>query len=138
MKTKFKSAFIKAALIFSELSYCNRRKVGAVIVKNDTIIAIGYNGTPAGQDNCCEDENGKTKPEVRHAEANALAKLCRSTESSIDSSLFVTTAPCKQCAIDLVNAGIKEVYYLEHYKHDEGLSYLTEHGIKTERIFLED
>jgi len=113
---------------FSELSHCNRLKVGAIVVKDDRIISIGYNGTPSGWDNCCEEE-GKTKSEVLHAEANALTKLARSTESGEGSNLFITHSPCIDCAKLIAQSGISEVYYAEVYRCDDGLEFLRKCGI---------
>lgn len=145
---------MRVAFEYAKLSYCQRKKVGCVIVKNNTPIAIGYNGTPSGEDNCCEEEekqqvilpNGKietisvglkTKPLVIHAEDNALRKLTKSRESAEGSSVFVTTAPCLLCAARLVDAGVKEVFYAELYNNNEGLEYLKKHNIYTEQITIE-
>lgn len=131
MKEKFINTFMKVAYLFAELSYCKRRKVGCVVVKNNSIISIGYNGTPSGEPNECEDEQGLTKTEVVHAEDNALRKLTRSHETAQGSSVFVTTAPCVLCATRIVDAGVTEVYYDEVYRNTDGLDYLNKHGIKT-------
>lgn len=120
-----------------------RLKVGAIIVKEDRVISIGYNGTPAGWDNCCEEvieqhEDGgqvtKTKNEVIHAEANAVAKLARSSESGLDSSMFITHAPCIHCAKIIYGAGIKDVFYKYKYRDDEGLNFLNKCNIRTEQV----
>lgn len=108
---------------FAELSQCERLKVGAIVVKDDRIISIGYNGTPTGWDNCCECD-GKTKPEVLHAEANALTKLARSTESGEGATFFVTHSPCIDCAKLIAQSGISEVYYDKVYRCDAGLEFL--------------
>lgn len=121
------------ALRFAQLSYCERLKVGCVVVKDDYIISHGYNGTPAGFDNCCE-ENGKTKDLVLHAERNALMRLARSTESSVGASMFLTHAPCKICASLVISSGIKEVYYREVYRDMEGIELLKQSGIMVEEI----
>ena len=128
LKQKFLDAYMDVAKRFAELSHCNRLKVGAIVVKDDRIISIGYNGTPTGWDNCCEEE-GKTKPEVLHAEANALTKLARSTESGEGSTLFVTHSPCIDCAKLIAQSGISEVYYDEVYRCDDGLEFLRKCGI---------
>lgn len=133
MKAKFKLAHMRVAQVYADLSYAQRRKVGCVIVKDDTIIGIGYNGTPPGWENICE-ENGATKPEVIHAEQNALDKVIRGTISSVGASIFVTTAPCLECAKRIHGAGIREVYYLEVYRSDDGLKFLAKAGIHIEKI----
>jgi dCMP deaminase len=134
MKKKYKIAHMKVAQVYANLSHCNRRKVGCVIVKHDNIIAIGYNGTPTGTDNCCEGSDGTTISTVIHAEDNALRKLTRSAESAKGTTLFVTTAPCLACAIRIVDAKVKSVYYIEIYRTDAGLKYLADSGIKTYKI----
>lgn len=135
MKQKYKKAHMKAAFNYAELSYCKRKQVGCLIVKNDTPIAIGYNGTPPGEENVCEDENGLTKPNVVHAEENALRKLTRSHESSVGAEVFITAAPCIRCAEKLHDARVKKVYYAEIYGgHVEGLQFLEARGIETELL----
>lgn len=138
MKDKFKKAYMEAALVFSRLSYAKRRKVGAVIVKDDTIIGIGYNGTPPGWWNECEDNEGKTTPFVIHAEQNALDKIVRSSVSSIGAYLFVTTAPCIDCAKRILGAKIQKVYYLDEYHNKDGISFLERAGIPCEQVQLCD
>jgi len=133
MKDKFKVAHMKAASVYAELSYANRRKVGCVVVKNNTIIGIGYNGTPAGWDNACEVD-GKTKPEVMHAEQNALDKVAMSTMSSLGASVFVTTAPCIECAKRIFGSGIARVYYRDVYRSTDGIEFLDKAGIPCEQI----
>lgn len=115
MKEKLAQTYMKSAALFAELSYCNRARVGCVIVKDNRIISIGYNGTPPGWDNNCEDENGKTKPEVSHAELNAIVKLATSHESSVDASVFITHEPCIDCAVILAKLKIKDVYYAKEF-----------------------
>lgn len=134
MKEKFVLAHMSVAYIYANLSHCSRRKVGCVIVKDDKIISIGYNGTPKGYDNCCEDENGNTIDVVIHAEENALMKLTRSHETSQDASLFVTLSPCVSCAKLIHNAGIKEVFYSEQYRCTAGIEYLQKNNITTIQI----
>jgi dCMP deaminase len=137
MKERHAKTHMKAAYLYSQLSYCKRKQVGCVIVKGESIIAIGYNGTPPGEDNCCEDENNVTKPDVIHAEDNALRKLTKSHESAVGASVFVTLAPCKSCASRLVEAGIDTVYYSEIYRCDEGIKYLKKHGVNVVHLPLE-
>ena len=108
--------YIRMAQIWAENSYCNRRKVGALIVKNKMIISDGYNGTPAGFENICEDENGLTKPYVLHAEANAITKIACSNNSSKGATMYVTTSPCIECAKLIIQAGIKRVICSEKYR----------------------
>lgn len=136
MKIKHALAHMQAAHIYANLSYCVRKKVGCVIVKDDSIIAIGYNGTNPGEENICEDENGKTKDNVVHAEDNALRKLIRSPNNAIDSTVFVTTCPCIDCARRLAGAGIKAVYYDEIYKNTDGIEYLKKRGIEIHKIHV--
>ena len=113
MKQRHALAHMQAAYVYANLSYCTRRKVGCVIVKHNSIIAIGYNGTNPGEANNCEDENGDTYPDVRHAEDNAPRKLTRSSNDADSSVGFVTTAPCKGCAGRLVDAGVAKVFYVD-------------------------
>lgn len=109
--------YIRMASIWAENSYCQRRKVGALIVKDKMIISDGYNGTPSGFENVCEDENNLTKPYVLHAEANAITKIARSNNSSDGATMYVTASPCIECAKLIIQAGIKRVVYSEHYRH---------------------
>lgn len=138
MKRKHALAHMKAAFVYAELSYCKRRQVGCVIVKNDTPIAIGYNGTPSGEENCCEDEEGKTKPNVAHAEDNALRKLVRSSESSEGAVLFVTSEVCKRCAEKITDARISKVYYASESPNvhggGSGLDHLRKHDVEVELL----
>jgi len=124
------NAHMRAAYAYAELSYCGRRQVGCVLVKDGSIIAIGYNGTPPGEENVCEDCNGETKPNVTHAEDNALRKLIKRTESSSNCHVFVTTAPCIFCAEKLIAADVADIYYDEIYKNDDGIRYLQDRGFK--------
>lgn len=138
MKDKFIQAYMTTASTFAELSSARRLKVGAIIVKNDRIISIGYNGMPSGWDNNCEDtiwhSNGErtleTKPEVLHAEMNALMKLARSTDSGEDAAIFVTHAPCLECAKGIYQSGIKTLYYREQYRSTKGLEFLKQCNIE--------
>lgn len=122
--------YMRMANIWAENSYCQRRKVGALIVKDKMIISDGYNGTPVGFENVCEDENGLTKPYVLHAEANAISKIARSNNSSEGSTLYVTAAPCIECSKLIIQAGIKRVFYGEKYRLEDGLNLLKRAGIE--------
>ena len=130
------------AKIFAELSHARRLHVGAIVVKDDRIISIGYNGMPAGWDNNCEDELHQpigrvdlvTKPEVLHAEMNALMKLAKSNESGLNSAIFITHAPCLDCAKGIYQAGIKEVYYENDYRDRSGVEFLNKCEIKVEKV----
>lgn len=122
--------YIRMAHIWAENSYCNRRKVGALIVKDKMIISDGYNGTPAGFENVCEDENGLTKPYVLHAEANAITKIACSNNSSKGATMYVTTSPCIECAKLIIQAGIKRVIYSEKYRLEDGLDLLRRANIE--------
>ncbi len=116
--------YIRMAGIWAENSYCQRRKVGALIVKEKMIISDGYNGTPSGFENVCEDENNVTKPYVLHAEANAITKIARSGNSSAGATMYVTAAPCIECAKLIIQAGIRRVVYSEQYRLEDGLDLL--------------
>ena len=138
MKEKFKQAYMDVAKRFAELSYAQRLHVGAIVVKDDRIISIGYNGMPAGWSNDCEDtlSDGtlKTKPEVLHAESNAISKLARSSESGLGADLFVTHSPCLDCAKLIYQSGIKRVYFGTAYRSTEGVEFLKKSGIEVEQI----
>ena len=169
MKSKFKKAYLETAKIFAELSHARRLHVGAVIVKDDTVISYGYNGMPAGWDNDCEDKDWmggdaggwldpeeiyerwphveysgeaeeeyryrwKTKPEVLHAESNAIAKLARSTNSGLGADLFVTHSPCLDCAKLIYQSGISRVWYGENYRDDAGLNFLKASNIDVNKV----
>ena len=118
------------AKIWSENSYCSRRQVGALIVKDKMIISDGFNGTPSGFENICEDENSVTKPYVLHAEANAISKVAQSGNSSKDATLYVTASPCMECAKLIIQSGIKRVVYSEKYRLEDGLELLKRAGIE--------
>ena len=134
MKDKFKKVYMKVAQVYAELSYAQRRQVGCVIVIDD-IVVPGYNGTPAGWDNRCETADGSTTlPHVIHAEQNALDKIVRSTLSSVGASVFVTTAPCIECAKRLQGARVKEVFYRDVYHNEGGIEFLRRAGIHVERV----
>jgi len=138
MKFKFKKLYMEMAESVSRLSYAKRLQVGAVIVKDNRVISIGYNGTPTGWDNNCElvDEDGKltTRKEVIHAEMNAIAKLAKSSESGEGASLFVTHAPCIECAKLIYQSGINHVYYKNSYRSEEGKNFLKASNIEVEEL----
>ncbi len=127
--------YLRMAKIWAENSYCQRRQVGALIVKNKMIISDGYNGTPSGFENFCEDENGLTKPYVLHAEANAITKIARSGNNSDGATLYVTDAPCIECAKLIIQAGIKRVLYARQYRLTDGVELLQRAGVEV--AFLE-
>ena len=127
--------YLRMALIWAENSYCERRKVGALVVKNKMIISDGYNGTPSGFENVCEDENNVTKPYVLHAEANAITKLARSNNSSEGATMYITASPCIECAKLIIQAGVKRVVYGENYRLRDGLDLLERAGIET--VFID-
>ena len=128
--------YARMALIWAENSYCERRKVGALVVKNNMIISDGYNGTPTGFENICEDENNVSKPYVLHAEANAITKLARSSNSSDGATLYVTASPCIECAKLIIQSGIKRVIYTEQYRLTDGVDLLKRAGIEVEYLDL--
>ena len=130
--------YLRMARIWAENSYCQRRRVGALLVKEKAIISDGYNGTPSGFENVCEDENNRTKPYVLHAEANAITKVAKSNNSSQDSTLYVTASPCIECAKLIIQAGIKRVVYSEIYRCTDGLDLLRQAGIDVELVELPD
>lgn len=119
---------------WAKLSYCERRKVGALIVKDRMIISDGYNGTPSGFDNCCEDKEGKTQWFVLHAEANAILKLASSTQSAKDATLYLTLSPCKECSKLILQSGIKKIVYIDDYSDNDGINFLRNHGIEVLKI----
>mgnify|MGYP002740693370 FL=1 len=128
--------YLRMARVWAENSYCKRRKVGALVVKQKMIISDGYNGTPSGFENICEEENGNTKPYVLHAEANAITKLARSGNNSDGSTLYVTASPCIECAKLIIQAGIKRVVYGEKYRLTEGIDLLRRANIEVEYLNL--
>jgi dCMP deaminase len=134
MKQKFKVAHMAVANVYAQLSSAKRLQVGCVIVKENRIISIGYNGMPSGWDNVCEDAHNTTKKEVLHAETNAIAKVAASGESSKDASLFVTHAPCIDCAKLIYQSGISEVFYENDYRDTLGINFLTKCGVKVEKV----
>lgn len=157
MKDKLKRAYMRTAETFAELSHARRLHVGAIVVKDDRIISIGYNGMPAGWDNDCEDRiyanewsidnnhwdfqeedgtvyNLKTKPEVLHAETNAIAKLARSSDSGLGADMFITHAPCLDCAKLIYQSGIKRVWYGAQYRDSSGTEFLRKSGVEVEQV----
>lgn len=136
--TKFDIAYLKMASEWAKLSYCKRKQVGALIVKDRMIISDGYNGTPSGFENQCEDENGKTHWYVLHAEANAILKLAASTQSAKGATLYITLSPCKECSKLILQAGISRLVYIDEYSDDEGISFLKGHNIEIVKISREE
>ena len=134
MYNKYDVAYLKMALEWAKLSYCKRKQVGALIVKDRTIISDGYNGTPSGFENCCEDENNQTKWYVLHAEANAILKISRSTQSCEGATLYLTLSPCKECSKLIFQSGIKRVVYIQDYSYNEGLAFLKDAGVEILKI----
>lgn len=126
--------YLRMAKIWAENSYCRRRKVGAILVKGQMIISDGFNGTPAGFENVCEDDSELTKPYVLHAEANAITKVARSNNSSEGSTLYVTASPCLECSKLIIQAGIKRVVFNELYRMTDGIDLLCRAGIKCVHI----
>ena len=133
MKQKLINAYMECAEVFAKLSTAKKLQVGEIIVKDQRIISIGYNGTPEGWCNVCEDEHNKTKPEVIHSEMNCINKLARSTESGENSTMFITHSPCMECAKSIYGAGIKEVYFKNFYRDDSGIIFLKKCGINTQQ-----
>lgn len=134
MYNKFDKAYLKMALEWAKLSYCERKQVGALVVKDRMIISDGYNGTPSGTENCCEDANGKTHWYVLHAEANAILKLAGSTQSAKGATLYLTLSPCKECSKLILQAGISRLVYINAYSDDEGISFLKNHQIEIVQV----
>jgi len=131
---KFDERYIEMASVWAKNSYCKRRQVGALIVKDKMIISDGYNGTPAGFENVCEDENDVTKPYVLHAEANAITKVAQSGNSSKDATLYVTASPCMECSKLIIQSGIKRVVYRDEYRLTDGIDLLRRAGISVEKV----
>ncbi len=131
---KYDKAYLRIAQEWGKLSYCERRQVGAIIVKDRMIISDGYNGTPSGFENFCEDDEGYTKWYVLHAEANAILKVAASTQSCKGATLYITMSPCKECSKLIHQAGIVKVVYHEAYKDDSGLKFLKKAGIELKLI----
>ncbi len=137
-QSQFDYRYIRMARIWAENSYCKRRQVGALLVKDKTIISDGYNGTPSGFPNVCEDDNDTTFPYVLHAEANAIAKVAQSNNSSDGATLYVTASPCIECAKLIIQAGIKRVVYSEKYRLTDGIDLLERAGVKVEFLNEQD
>ena len=135
-KHRYDSAYIKMAAEWSRLSHCKRKQVGAIIVKDGMIIADGYNGTPSGFDNCCENTDGETHWYVLHAEANAILKLARSNNSAEGATLYITLSPCRDCSKLIHQAGIIRVVYRDEYKDTSGLDFLKSANVEVEQISL--
>ncbi|HEY0091473.1 MAG TPA: dCMP deaminase family protein [Flavobacterium sp.] len=135
---RYDKAYLRIAKEWGMLSYCNRKQVGAIIVKDRMIISDGYNGTPSGFDNCCEDENGLTRWDVLHAEANAILKVARSTQSCEGATLYITLSPCKECSKLIYQSGIKRVVYQVGYRDTSGLDFLIKAGVEVENIPMLD
>lgn len=131
---KFDGRYIEMAAVWAKNSYCKRRQVGALLVKDRMIISDGYNGTPSGFENVCEDENGVTKAYVLHAEANAISKVAQSGNSSKGATLYVTASPCIECAKLIIQAGIRRVVYRDEYRLTDGVDLLRRAGIEVEKI----
>ena len=131
---KFDNSYLDMAQIRARNSYCKRRQVGALIVKDRMIISDGYNGTPSGFENVCEDENGVTKPYVLHAEANAISKVAKSGNSSEGATLYVTASPCLECSKLIIQAGIRRVVYRDEYRLTDGIDLLRRAGIEVEKV----
>ncbi len=131
---KYDKAYLKMALEWGKLSHCKRKQVGALIVKDRMIISDGFNGTPSGFDNCCEDEEGTTKWEVLHAEANAILKVASSTQSAKNATLYITLSPCTQCSKLIHQAGIKRVVYAKGYRDTSGLEFLEKAGVAIKHL----
>lgn len=131
---KFDKAYLRMAQEWAKLSHCKRKQVGAIIVKDRMIISDGFNGTPTGFENCCEDDEGYTKWYVLHAEANAILKVAGSTQSCEGATLYLTLSPCKECSKLVHQAGIKRLVYLKGYKDDDGLAFLEKAGVEVTHI----
>jgi dCMP deaminase len=126
--------YLKMADVWAQNSYCKRRQVGALLVKEKMIISDGYNGTPSGFENVCEDENNVTKPYVLHAEANAITKVAKSGNSSDQATLYVTSSPCMECSKLIIQAGIKRVVFTESYRLEDGINLLKRAGIEVRQV----
>lgn len=131
---RYDKAYLRMADTWSKLSHCNRKQVGALIVKDRMIISDGFNGTPSGFDNCCEDENGETLWYVLHAEANAILKVAKSTHNCDGATLYLTLSPCKECSKLVIQSGISKVVYMKEYKDDSGLKFLESAGVELVKI----
>ena len=137
-QSKLDARYLRMARIWAENSYCKRRQVGALVVKDKMIISDGYNGTPSGFENVCEDDGNITKPYVLHAEANAITKLARSNNNSVGATIYITASPCIECAKLIIQAGIKRVVYGEKYRLTDGIELLERAGIEVIYLGIED
>ncbi|WP_320816236.1 dCMP deaminase family protein [Flavobacterium sp.] len=133
-REKYDKAYLRIAKEWGQLSYCKRKQVGAIIVKDRMIISDGYNGTPSGFENCCEDDDNLTKWYVLHAEANAILKVARSTQSCENATLYITLSPCKDCSKLIHQSGIKRVVYNQEYKDTSGVDFLKKAGVEVELL----
>jgi dCMP deaminase len=131
---RYDLAYLRMALEWGKLSHCKRKQVGALIVRDNMIISDGYNGTPSGFPNCCEDENGNTQWYVLHAEANAILKVAKSTQSAKGATLYLTLSPCKECSKLVLQAGINRVVFMNSYKDSSGVDFLKEAGIEVQQL----
>jgi dCMP deaminase len=131
---KYDTAYLRMAVEWAKLSHCMRKQVGALIVKDNMIISDGYNGTPSGYTNCCENDDGDTHWYVLHAEANAILKVAKSTQSADGATLYITLSPCKECSKLIIQAGIKRVVYKKKYKDTSGIDFLDQYGIQVTHI----
>lgn len=131
---KYDTAYLRIAAEWSKLSYCKRKKVGAIIVRDRMIISDGYNGTPSGFENCCEDEEGLTQWYVLHAEANAISKVARSTQTCENATLYITLSPCKECSKLIHQSGIKRVVFQHSYRDTSGIEFLEKAGVEVCQI----
>ncbi len=131
---RYDKAYLRMALEWSKLSHCNRKQVGAIIVKDGIIIADGYNGTPSGFDNCCEDDKGDTHWFVLHAEANAILKVARTNNSAVGSTLYLSLSPCKECSKLIHQSGITRVVFINGYKDLSGVDFLKQAGVQVDQI----
>ncbi|MRI62834.1 CMP deaminase [Ornithobacterium rhinotracheale] len=137
-KNKYDIAYLRMAKIWGQLSYCKRKQVGALIVKDRMIISDGYNGTPSGFENTCEDDDNNTKWYVLHAEANAILKVAASTQSCKGATLYITLSPCKECSKLVYQSGIKRVVYMDQYSDTSGLEFLAKAGVEITQISAEE
>ena len=133
-QNKYDKAYLRIAAEWSKLSYCKRKQVGAIIVRDRMIISDGYNGTPSGFENCCEDEQGLTQWYVLHAEANAILKVAHSTQTCENATLYITLSPCKECSKLIHQSGIKRVVYQNGYRDTSGIDFLAKAGVLVEQI----
>ena len=134
MKDKHVKMYAEMAEVAAKQSYATRLKVGAIAVRDHRILSVGYNGSAPGADNVCEDETGKTKPDVIHAEMNVILKMARDGESGKDADLFITHSPCFQCANAILGVGFKRVWFSDYYRDDAGISHLEKHGVPVTKI----